>query len=174
RDGMASLVHPISFMVAQRHLLDLFNYLLTRTETRDLDLGGLANLRDAVRRGVEEYYNIDFTMTYPHRSIVEKGKHVMGLDDMHRVINEKIEHRNEIMTTEYERRYGSYQLVLTVLFGVLGIFGAIGVVWAAGPSLGWDAGQMLAGTVLSAIAMVLALGAAAIYFHYFRGRIAFI
>jgi len=128
RRMMLTLVQLFSFLFAQRFVLDMLEYRLTQ---KNWSLPELSRLRDEVRSGLEEYYNIDYLSTSSFfQGGFETGRKAMGLKTKHDVILEKIDSLQDALNTRYSQRISDLQLWLTGLFGLLGVSGVIGIIQA--------------------------------------------
>jgi hypothetical protein len=134
RRMMLTLVQLFSFLFAQRFLLEMLDYRLS--QNKGWSLAKLSTLRDEVRSGLEEYYNIDYLSTSSFfQGGFEIGRKVMGLETKHDVILEKIESLQDVLNTRYDalntrysQRINALQLWLSILFGVLSISGVVQII----------------------------------------------
>jgi hypothetical protein len=164
---MLSLATPVEFLVLSRKILDVYDtfYHKKREKFQKRKRRGEAvnpseymELRSELTDALEEYRNVAFLKTDPGWSILEYGKERYRLREWEGVLRSAIDELAELARTHYEERFAKSQLVLTVVFGIFGIFAEIefleklvGLQWA------------LAGAAMTALALVL-------FYRWYMGR----
>jgi hypothetical protein len=99
----------------------------------------IAEIREGLMEGLEEYNNVSLFIVDPNRSIMEHGKERLGLSDKVNVLKSLLEELNDMFRTLYEEEtlkeqvelavrqedLSRKQVLLTILFGVFGAFQAM-------------------------------------------------
>jgi hypothetical protein len=156
---LSSLATPMEFLALSRKILDVYDsfFRKKREKFQERKRRGEAvnpseymELRSELTEALEEYRNVAFFIVDPPRSILEYGKEKHRLREWEDVLRSALEELAELARTHYEERFAKSQLVLTVVFGIFGIFAEIefleklvGLQWA------------LAGAAMTALALVL-------------------
>ena len=164
---MLGLVTPIEFLMLSVKILDVYDsfFRKRREDFQERKRRGKAvnpseymELRSELTEALEEYRNVEFFTRDPSRSILGYGKEVYRLAERVDVLRSALDELAELARTHYEERFAKSQLVLTVVFGIFGIFAEIefleklvGLQWA------------LAGAAMTALALVL-------FYRWYMGR----
>jgi hypothetical protein len=164
---MLSLVTPVEFLMLSDKILDVYDYFYRKKREKFQERKGSGEvvnpseymeLRNELTDALEEYRNVGFFKADPYRSILEYGKEVYRLREWEGVLRSALDELAELARTHYEERFAKSQLVLTVVFGIFGIFAEIefleklvGLQWA------------LAGAAMTALALVL-------FYRWYMGR----
>jgi hypothetical protein len=85
----------------------------------------VAEIREGLMDGLEEYNNVSLFSMDPHRSIMEHGKERLRLSDKVNVLKSLLEELDDMARTLYEEEFSRKQVLLTILFGVFGAFQAL-------------------------------------------------
>jgi hypothetical protein len=164
---MLSLATPVEFLELSDKILDVYDSFF-RKKRKDFQerkgRGEVVNpseymeLRNELTDALEEYRNVAFFIADPYRSILEYGKERYRLREREGVLRSALDELAELARTHYDERFAKSQLVLTVVFGIFGIFAEIefleklvGLQWA------------LAGAAMTALALVL-------FYRWYMGR----
>jgi hypothetical protein len=131
---MLSLVTPVEFLALSRKILDVYDSFF-RKKRKDFQerkgRGEVVNpseymeLRNELTDALEEYRNVAFFIADPSRSILEYGKERYRLREWEGVLRSALDELAELARTHYDERFAKSQLVLTVVFGIFGIFAEI-------------------------------------------------
>jgi predicted amino acid-binding ACT domain protein len=156
---MLALVTPMEFLVLSDKILDVYDTFYHKKREKFQERKGRGEvvnpseymeLRSELTEALEEYRNVGFFKVDPDRSILEYGKEVYRLTEWVDVLRSALDELAELARTHYEERFAKSQLMLTVVFGIFGIFAEIefleklvGLQWA------------LAGAAMTALALVL-------------------
>jgi hypothetical protein len=159
RRRMLNLVTPVEFLALSDKILDVYDsfYRKKRENFQERKRRGevvnpseYMELRSELTEALEEYRNVAFFKADPYRSILEYGKEVYRLTEWENVLRSALDELAELARTHYEERFAKSQLLLTVVFGIFGIFAEIeflerlvGLQWA------------MAGAAMTVAALVL-------------------
>jgi hypothetical protein len=144
-----NLVLPMEFLLLSDRILDVYIsiYRSKLAELRERRRRGEAmkpseiiEIREELMYGLEEYNNVLFFVKDPHRKIMEHGKESLMLSRKVNTIISGLQELSDMVRTFYEeeilrRQEGlsRMQTILTVLFGIFGVFQALEFL---GPMLG--------------------------------------
>jgi hypothetical protein len=164
---MLNLVTPVEFLTLSDKILDVYDSFYRKKREKFQERKGRGEvvnpseymeLRSELTEALEEYRNVAFFKVDPPRSILEYGKEVYRLREWEGVLRSALDELAELARTHYEERFAKSQLMLTVVFGIFGIFAEIeflerlvGLQWA------------LAGAAMTALALVL-------FYRWYMGR----
>ena len=131
---MLSLVTPVEFLMLSNKILDVYDYFYRKKREKFQERKGRGEavnpseymeLRNELTEALEEYRNVAFFRADPYRSILEYGKERYRLREWEGVLRSALDELAELARTHYEERFAKSQLVLTVVFGIFGIFAEI-------------------------------------------------
>jgi hypothetical protein len=159
REFLLHFVTPVEFLVLSCKILDVY-YSLYRKKVKQfqevkirgkvLNPSEYMELRSELTEALEEYRHVAFFISDPPRSILECGKERYKLTEWENVLSSALDELAELARTHYDERFAKSQLVLTVVFGIFGIFAEIeflerlvGLQWA------------MAGAAMTVAALVL-------------------
>jgi hypothetical protein len=150
-----TLVQPVEFLSLSDMILEVYNsvYRNKFEEIRERRRRGetvkpseIAEIREGLMEGLEEYNNVLLFGVDPHRSIMEHGKERLGLSDEVNVLKSLLQELDDMARTLYEEEtlkkqedfsraqvelaarqedLSRKQVLLTILFGVFGAFQAL-------------------------------------------------
>jgi hypothetical protein len=160
---MLSLVTPVEFLALSSKILDVYDSFFRKKREKFQERKGRGEvvnpseymeLRSELTEALEEYRNVAFFIADPYSSILEYGKERHRLREWEGVLRSALKELAELA----RKRFAKSQLVLTVVFGIFGIFAEIefleklvGLQWA------------LAGAAMTALALVL-------FYRWYMGR----
>jgi hypothetical protein len=160
---MLNLVTPMEFLALSSKILDVYDSFFRKKREKFQERKGRGEvvnpseymeLRSELTEALEEYRNVTFFIADPPRSILEYGKERHRLREWEGVLRSALDELAELA----RKRFAKSQLVLTVVFGIFGIFAEIefleklvGLQWA------------LAGAAMTALALVL-------FYRWYMGR----
>lgn len=163
KSSWLNLIHPFSFLIFQRFLLEMLSFKLTQqgkdTASQESDnLEKLSSLRDVVRRGLENNQDVGFIgFAGP---IMDKISRIIELDKMRSTLSEKINLLGDVLNTRYQQNINNTQLktnkaqiALASLFGLLGITGVIQVILALRDKFSLDNNLVILFSVITIIAI---------------------
>jgi hypothetical protein len=164
---MLTFAIPMEFLALSHKILDVYDSFFRMKREKFQERKGRGEvvnpseymeLRSELTEALEEYRDVVFFKADPYRSILEYGKEVYRLTEWEGVLRFALEELAELARTHYDERFAKSQLVLTVVFGIFGIFAEIefleklvGLQWA------------LAGAAMTALALVL-------FYRWYMGR----
>jgi len=164
---MLGLVSPVEFLALSHKILDVYDSFFRKKREKFQERKGRGEavnpseymeLRGELTEALEEYRTVAFFRADPPRSILEYGKEIYRLTEWENVLRSALDELAELARTHYDERFAKSQLVLTVVFGIFGIFAEIefleklvGLQWA------------LAGAAMTALALVL-------FYRWYMGR----
>jgi hypothetical protein len=131
---MLYLVIPMEFLTLSDKILDVYDsfYRKKREKFQERKRRGevvnpseYMELRSELTEALEEYRNVAFFKADPYRSILEYGKERYRLREWEGVLRSALDELAELARTHYEERFAKSQLLLTVVFGIFGIFAEI-------------------------------------------------
>jgi hypothetical protein len=131
---MLVLVTPVEFLMLSHKILDVYDsfyrkkvkqFQKTKSRGEVLNPSEYMELRSELTEALEEYRNVAFFKGDPPRSILEYGKERHRLREREGVLRSALDELAELARTHYEERFAKSQLVLTVVFGIFGIFAEI-------------------------------------------------
>jgi hypothetical protein len=131
---MLSLATPVEFLALSDKILDVYDSFFRKKREKFQERKGSGEvvnpseymeLRNELTDALEEYRNVAFFKADPSRSILEYGKEVYRLREWEGVLRSALDELAELARTYYDERFAKSQLVLTVVFGIFGIFAEI-------------------------------------------------
>ncbi|TDA41683.1 MAG: hypothetical protein DSO07_03265, partial [Thermoproteota archaeon] len=147
RSGELDLMQPMEFLLLSDMILDVytsvyrnkFREVRKRRRGETVKPSEIAEIREGLMEGLEEYNNVSLFIVDPNRSIMEHGKERLGLSDKVNVLKSLLEELNDMFRTLYEEEtlkeqvelavrqedLSRKQVLLTILFGVFGAFQAM-------------------------------------------------
>jgi hypothetical protein len=134
RQLMLLLVTPMEFLMLSYKILDVYNssYRKKRETLQErkrrgevLNPSEYMELRSELTEALEEYRNVAFFKADPYRSILEYSKESYRLREWEGVLRSALDELAELARTHYEERFAKSQLLLSVVFGIFGIFAEI-------------------------------------------------
>jgi hypothetical protein len=135
RFWMFNLVSPMEFLILSDKILSVYDSFFRKKRENFQERKGRGEavnpseymeLRSELTEALEEYRNIRaFFIADPYRSILEYGKKVYRLTEWENVLRSALDELAELAKTHYDERFAKSQLVLTVVFGIFGIFAEI-------------------------------------------------
>ncbi|MGY0287592.1 MAG: hypothetical protein ACUX7D_02315 [Candidatus Methanodesulfokora washburnensis] len=148
RRGELILVQPMEFLSLSEMILNVYTsvYRNKFKEIRERRKRGetvkpseVAEIREDLMEGLEEYNNVSLFKADPNRRIMEYGKERLGVSDKVDALKSLLEELDDMAKTFYEEDFSRAQIelaarqedlsrkqvLLTILFGIFGAFQAL-------------------------------------------------
>jgi hypothetical protein len=128
------LVRPMEFLSLSDMILDVYTSVYRnkfkeikerRKRGETVKPSEIAEIREGLMEGLEEYSNVSLFMTDPEESIMEYGKERLGLSDKVGTLKSLLEELDNMARTFYEEDLSRKQFLLAILFGIFGVFQAL-------------------------------------------------
>jgi hypothetical protein len=128
------LVHSVEFLLLSDMILDVYTSVYRnkfeelrerRRREETVRPSEIAEIRKDLMYGLEEYNSISLFSMDPDRSIMEYGKKELRLLDKVDALKSGLQELDDMARTFYEENLSRTQVILTVLFGMFGVFQAL-------------------------------------------------